>query len=422
MANKNLRRIKVSNFLSFNKEPQEMFFTAETKYSSSSSFRCDLIPVSTNKKESILPVTVLYGANASGKSNFFKIFKILNKILNRTDINPNSKLPYKPFDANIEPVCFELEFVINDVIYKYTLQYSLSEIIHEELSTFNSNNSLKRLYTRSKNDVRWHKDLTTITKNIKNEVKERLATRKDVTILEILNLRNIEPYAASHEFLSQSYSSGTAKKLFYNPLLKNRVLSFLKHADVGIIDLKIEKMPEQARVDLLKKIGKFDITESDVSDDIFYFPLFKHNGIKKQISLSEESLGTKEYLEILTDIIPMFLEDGGIFIADELGANLHPLLMKEIITMFHDKRINRQGAQLIVTSHDIALMSKSILNRDEIWFIEKDPEKGESILYPLSHFNDIRNSYDFKIGYLEGRFGGIPYLSKTDTLANLLQE
>ena len=418
MALKNLRRIKVSNFFSFNNESQEIFFTAETKYSSESKF--GLIKVGNKKNESILPVTLLYGANASGKTNFIKIINVISTLLKRINTSVDTKMPGVPFDRSIDPISFEFEFIINDIIYNYNIKYSTREVLFEEFNTFNSNNSVKRLFVREGTDVKWHKSLS-ISKNIKDEIKERLLTRKDITVLEILNLRNLQPYSDAYNFLSKEKSVGTTKRLYDDPELKNMVLSFLKEADIGITGLSIEKVPEKVRADMLKKLTETDLNVLGISDDMFYFPLFEHHGINKKLSRGEESHGTDRYLNILTDILPMLLKDGGVFVADELGAELHPLLMQKIIEMFHNKSINKSGAQLIATTHDVSIMSPENLARDEIWFIQKDPQKGNSSIYPLSIFTDIRNNYDYKTGYLEGRFGSIPYLGSIDSLIKLVE-
>nr|MBQ0091543.1 ATP-binding protein [Candidatus Enterousia merdequi] len=419
MALKNLRRIKVENFYSFNEEPQEIFFTAETKYSSDSRF--DFIEVRSKKSENILPVTLLYGANASGKSNFMEIINVISRLLKRINTSVDTKMPGVTFDKNSAPIAFEFEFVIDDIIYEYCVKYSKSEILFEEFCTFNSNNSLKRLFVRDGVNVSWHKNIS-ISKSIKDEVKERLNTRKDVTILEILNLRNIEPYSDAYNFLAKEKSKGLIKQLFDDPELKDLVSSFLKHADVGITGFSIEKMPDKARLELMKKITDANLDNLNISEDIFYFPLFEHKGLNKKLNGGEESDGTENYLRILTQILPMFLKGGGVYIADELDKGLHPLIIKKIVEMFHDRRINKCGAQLVATTHDVSLMSPDTLTRDEIWFIEKDPQKANSVIYPLSTFTDVRSNYDYKTGYLEGRFGGIPYLGGIDSLAKLVGE
>lgn len=419
MALKNLRRIKVANFYSFNEEPQEIFFNAETKYSSESKF--GLIEVVNKKNESILPVTLLYGANASGKTNFIKIISVISALLRRINTSVDTRMPGTPFDENLDPIAFEFEFIIDNVIYNYNIKYSAKEVLFEEFNTFNSNNSLKRLFVRDGTNITWHKSLS-ISKNIKDEIKERLITRKDITVLEILNLRNLQPYSDAYNFLSKEKRIGTTKTLYEDPELKDLVLSFLKQADIGITGLSIGKVPDKVRSDMLKKLTETDMSVLGISDDMFYFPLFEHSGIKKKLSRGEESHGTDRYLNILTDILPMLLKDGGVFVADELDKGLHPLLMRKIIEMFHDRRINKCGAQLIATTHDVSLMTPGVLTRDEVWFIEKSSQKANSVIYPLSTFTDVRSNYDYKTGYLDGRFGGIPYLGSIDSLAKLVGE
>jgi len=418
MALKNLRRIRVSNFYSFSKE-QEIFFTSETKYSSEKTF--DYIQIDTKKNEYILPVTLLYGANASGKSNFVEIVNVLSRLLRRVNTSFDTKMPGNTFDKNSEPIALEFEFVVNDAIYNYSVEYSTSEILFEEFSTFNKNNSLKRLFVRRGSEVSWHKSLS-VSKSIKDEVKERLCTRNDITVLEILNLRNLQPYSEAYGFLSKEKQTEILKTLYENTGLREKVLAFLNNADTGIVGLSVEKIPDKARLEFLKKWSENDMDKLNISEEIFYYPLFKHKGIEKKLTHREESHGTDRYLSILTTVLPMLLEEGGVFIADELDKGLHPLLMKKIIEMFHDKRINKCGAQLIATTHDVSIMSPQVVARDEVWFVEKDPEFGNSAIYPLSTFNDVRNNYDYKTGYLNGRFGGIPYLGSIDSLAKLVED
>ena len=110
-----------------------------------------------------------------------------------------------------------------------------------------------------------------------------------------------------------------------------------------------------------------------------------------------------------------------ILLVDELNARLHPLLVRNIITMFMDIRTNPKHAQLIFTSHDTWQMSNKILRRDEIWFTEKD-DNGLSNLYSLANVEDsgthIRKDENYEKNYMEGKYGSLPSVNQINLVSN----
>ena len=110
------------------------------------------------------------------------------------------------------------------------------------------------------------------------------------------------------------------------------------------------------------------------------------------------------------------LELGGTLCVDELDANLHPLLALKVVSLFNDPKRNPRSAQIIFTTHDTNLLDKASLRRDQIWFTEKDAEGGTH-LYPLTDFKP-RKKENLERGYLQGRYGAVPFIGSTDFLAN----
>jgi len=132
-----------------------------------------------------------------------------------------------------------------------------------------------------------------------------------------------------------------------------------------------------------------------------------------QIPLSEESAGTLKMFSLYTQLREV-MNNGGVYVIDELNSRLHPLLSRNFILTFLDKSKNKKNAQLIFTTHDTWLLESPLLRRDEIWFTEKDSE-GVSSLYSLSDFRDpdgtsIRKDESFEKNYLLGKYGAIPDL------------
>jgi AAA15 family ATPase/GTPase len=114
------------------------------------------------------------------------------------------------------------------------------------------------------------------------------------------------------------------------------------------------------------------------------------------------------------------LEEGGVLLIDELDVNLHPLMTREIVRLFNSRETNPNGAQLIFTTQDTNLLDNELFRRDQIWFVEKN-RYGASQLYSLAEFKGVRNDLSFERGYIEGRFGAIPYLNPNKLRALLVE-
>jgi uncharacterized protein len=129
----------------------------------------------------------------------------------------------------------------------------------------------------------------------------------------------------------------------------------------------------------------------------------------------EESLGTQRLMILaLRMLSSMISHVGGLTIVDEISANIHPNISREIIKMFQNPQFNPNHAQLIFTSHDNTLQQRNLLRRDQIWFTEKSKDHS-TILYPLTDFK-VRNDLAIDKAYLDGRFGAVPILPTDDEL------
>jgi AAA15 family ATPase/GTPase len=125
--------------------------------------------------------------------------------------------------------------------------------------------------------------------------------------------------------------------------------------------------------------------------------------------LNEESSGTRNLFFIAGPILDI-LEKGLVLVVDELDTSLHTLIVREIVRLFHDPKMNVAGSQLIFTTHDTALLDTfGLFRRDQIWFVEKDNDQS-STLYSLLEFSP-RKGEALERNYLQGRYGGIPVFS-----------
>lgn len=169
----------------------------------------------------------------------------------------------------------------------------------------------------------------------------------------------------------------------------------LKEMDINISDVRIEEDTEGKIVDVFTK---HNIGEEEI-----------------EIPFREESSGTRKIFSCLARIIEC-LQDGKVLIADELDAKLHPKFLRFIIELFTNPQRNKNGAQMLMTSHDIINMTPEIFRRDEIWFCALN-HNNASNLYSLISFKEEngkppRKDAVYGKRYLEGRYGADPYIRR----------
>lgn len=137
------------------------------------------------------------------------------------------------------------------------------------------------------------------------------------------------------------------------------------------------------------------------------------SGKKYELPFNHESDGTRKLIAALP-VILVALQEGRLVIIDELDAKLHPKLLRYVISMFKNKKINKYGAQLLFTSHDIATMKNTVFRRDEIWFAALDENHSSQVysLYEIRREDNerVNNTAAYDKQYLEGRYGADPYL------------
>ncbi|WPV63771.1 AAA family ATPase [Chitinophaga sp. LS1] len=125
---------------------------------------------------------------------------------------------------------------------------------------------------------------------------------------------------------------------------------------------------------------------------------------------TDESQGTNKFYNYIGDLFALF-SGGGVFVSDEIDGNFHPALLKHLISLFQDPKINTTNAQIIFTSHDVNIMAPEFMRRDQFYFTEKTIQDSTR-LYSLGDLKGIRNNVDFARQYLAGFYGALPQLNK----------
>ncbi|MGB8842457.1 MAG: ATP-binding protein [Aliidongia sp.] len=382
-----------------------------------------------------LPSAVIYGANASGKSNVLKAFNFMRQAIlySHRQGDPEGGVPRTAFglDAKISSAATfsEADFVVDGTRYQYGFECDDNRFLSEWLYAF-PEGKRRKLFEREGGNVEFGQFLTGQKKILvslmrPNSLFISTATQNDHEVLSKIvlffrSIRLITNISASKDLINN-----TLKRDEVDP----RAIKFLGNLGTGIVgyqqkEVDTSNVSEEIRlfqkevIALVKKhagdTGAFDeqnlLREKDVSIELAHRGA---DGSECFFGLESESSGTRRLMLMLSPVLRA-LDDGCVIMIDELDASLHTHAAEQILLMFADKGINKHGAQLISTTHDTNLLNCKGLRRDQIWFCEKD-EIGATHLFPLSDIKS-RPADNFEQGYLEGRYGAIPYAGDLKTL------
>ena len=383
-----------------------------------------------NEKDRFLKSAVIYGANASGKTNvIFAIYVLRKFVLNSHNYQKGDKLPFFPFKLNErylnKPTKFEIVFIINRIKYIYGVSFN-HERINDEYLYYYPSGRKSIIFKREKNNkykfTTDKKELNSITQKTKDNVlflsssaqwnynKTNVAFEwfnKKLATIGTKDYRNISTVTV--ELLNQFNE--------FQYLIRKAIIE----ADFGIEDIKAsikkfthEEIPSEIPSTLKDMILKEKIDLEEIKIETFH-RFFNNNGEKNIVSFDfeqEESEGTKRLFALIGPWI-FALKNGQTLIVDELDVKLHYLLIEFLIKLFHDPTQNKNNAQLIFTTHNIHLLDQNIFRRDQIWFTEKNPVTGATDLYSLVEYRPRpRKDKDIKKGYIKGRYGALPFIKE----------
>lgn len=386
------------------------------------------IPV--DNKIKLIKSAVVYGANASGKTNLFKAMSFVKNFILKSSKESLSteEIPIEKFrlstETENEPSTFEIIFMIDKIRYRYGFQAD-NERVHSEWLFFIPTVREATLFIRENNKIK----LGTHFKEGKG-LEEK--TRPNALFLSVADQFNgkiskkILKWFGDFNVISgikeEGYRAFTISKLDDNEY-RNFTTEFLRVADLDIKEIEIQstplkvgdlpdEIPEELKDILISEKAlqiqitsihqKYDKKNTPISDENFDFS-------------KNESAGTQALFAFSAPIYNT-LKNGGVLAIDELTSKLHPVLIRAIVKLFHSYNAgkNQANAQLVFASHDTNILSNQFFRRDQIWFTQKD-QYGATDLYSLEEYH-IRKDASFNKDYIMGKYGAIPLIGDIESL------
>jgi AAA15 family ATPase/GTPase len=411
---------KVANYKSI-KEPAELNFNAA---SISEHIDTNLI---TEDNISVIKSIVLYGHNASGKSKildaliFFRYF-IINSA---TEKQRSEEIGVEPFALNEStehlPSYFEASFLLDKVKFRYGFEAD-KERIHKEWLLEAKATKEYPLFLRINDDYQIDEkrfdnagDLAKRTR--KNALFLSVASQWNVKKAEKINewFAGIFPVHGMRDDIHSRFTIELLKDKKYSSLIKQ----FIRKADLGINDLGLSEIPVIEKIKDAENMHTGVVEPTSRKDSKTVYTLHnKYNAENEQVESIpfylniHESEGTKKFFNIIGTLIFAIYNDR-LVIIDEFDSGLHPLFTKAILKLFNSSDI-RSKAQLLVASHNTALLDKNLLRRDQIYFVEKNPY-GATEVTSLAEYKPRKES-PYDKNYLEGKYGAIPIIEEFESL------
>lgn len=381
------------------------------------------------KMPRLLRSAVLYGPNASGKSTLIQALKFMkDRVLNsQKESQAGDEIDTVPFklsassrSANSE---FEIAFFEQGIRYEYGFRCNRQRFVEEWLFAYPLGRAQKwfhRVY-----DPALGKDVYKFSSTFEGDRKRqdwKAQTRANALFLSTaIQLNNTQLRSVFEWFRHRLRVVDSANGLSPGYTMtrckdsgdKKKIIEFMNSADISIADISLKTaifspeslpkdLPDQVRQEFSRQMNGKEITTVK----------FLHRDAQTNESIEfeqeEESDGTRALFAFAGPWLDV-IENERVLVVDELDTSLHPLLVHHLVKLLHHKGTK---AQLIFTTHDTTLLSQKLLRRDQVWFMEKDATRSTR-LYPLSDFSPRENEA-VERGYLNGRYGGIPFLKELD--------
>lgn len=383
-----------------------------------------------SKEIKALPCAVIYGPNSAGKTNVLKALNFFKCLVTSRSLD-NLKDAFLSTNIHLEKpiISFSIEFINDSVLFEYSTSVSIrsffnytqkdgNRIISESLHVNN-----KLIFERSDKNVSVYE----------NDLPEYINfSSKDFNVNSIAN----QILQDNILFINSGFKEFVSISL-YNRFIEWFETKFEIFDNPSIVSYQVN---EEANEEKLKSLNIFSTNLLQAVTDTKHSVRYnKMNGKDGYVPYSEireknrgyeipsafiESRGSNRLLNLMP-IIAHTIEIGGVLAIDEVDTSIHPAIFSNVLAIFHNPEINKNNAQIIITTHNPLYLQKTILRRDEIYFVENESGEG-SELYSLSDFktsgpDSVRNTTDYISNYFMNKFGGIKYVDLSDAVKNYIK-
>ncbi len=439
---KMILRVTIANLYSFNEETEISFVAGK-----SLKHENHVIRAKSRDDISVLKAGIIYGANASGKSNIVKAVSVLQDIA-MSGVPKKNVEPFKLVKSNANPSKVEMEFKVKDKYFAYGVEFSIKGI-HEEWLYETGSRTDTMIYERKVvgKENRYKFGTVDGNKNIKQFLEFiSLATPLSSSFLSEYIKRNGQglPLINSvYEWFKinlkiifpESRYDGFAIRAERDKEFAIEMKSLLEYFNTGIVDIrrvKVKKetlnLPNEVLNKLLSSVepNKGFLIASPLDSTLYFFEtdakgittIYKQIAIHRNsnneeftFEMREESDGTLRLLDFIPMLIDFQLGDS-VYLIDEIDRSMHPMLIKKLLEFYFGKLSDSRNTQLIFTTHECHLLDLDLIRTDEVWFVEKDND-GASHLTSLAEY---KPRSDVRKGYLQGRYGAIPVIAPVESL------
>lgn len=396
------------------------------------------------KNETGLSASVIYGPNAAGKTSIVNAMSCMRQIVLRGNVQDvsddlcgdhvSSELTLAPFAFRDDavPVCFDVTFTFGGVKYRYVLSVFMGSFLEKvseryiEREQLYINDSL--IFDRTKDNVDKLKldsivDYLNVGYELKDVEKTRKAMSSNITADSLLLVTDFNSFC-SKKLVAEIRQWFEKQFIVVNSSDRARFYPGMPENDGrAMINVYINKIAQEAGI-----IGSdfAYVNDAETHRTKLISVLQKKDSKIYGLDADKiESVGTMRLISIMPVIISA-LRQGAVLVMDELDSSLHPMIVMNLISIFHNDGVNTNGAQIIFNTHNPIYLNHNLLRRDEIKFVERDKETKSSTLYALSDFKangeaSVRKTSDYMKNYFISRYGAIEDIDFTDIIADVMK-
>lgn len=408
--------IRLSNFFSIKDEVCIDFRAANIK---STNARLLAENVFRHQKTDVLKTVVMYGANASGKSNIIKAIRFCNAMVFESHMhNENSVFNFHPFKfegfAN-KPSGYFIRFISDGIEFEYSFSLTNTQIVTENLH-FYPKGRIKEIFTRDERRGKTKAEIYSFGDVIKRpmDVAEN-TSNKTLYISRASQMDRQIPKEVfnffHNNFILQYLGFGISAIESLSKENKQQLIQALKIADSDIEDVKIKLLKKPGK-NLNANLDTLTLTVEEVVQESLQITTYHSKDSNRGFDfLSEESQGTIKLFFIMLAILDI-VKFNKILLIDEIEESLHPKIIDYIFNFFRASN----SAQLLCTTHNTKFLDLKKMRKDQIYFVNKKTDSSTD-LYSLYDYSDFRDTMDLEKAYLQGRFDAVPIVD--DSLENI---